>query len=58
MIVSAEVVLFAIQGALKLYAGARQAYVEATLDRPLILPLPRVEGLDDDNAFKPWKPRA
>lgn len=37
----AELVLFAIQAALKLYAGVRQAYVDSTRDRPLVLPLPR-----------------
>jgi hypothetical protein len=43
--IEAQVVLFAIQATLKLYAGARQAYVDATLDRELILPLPRAPDL-------------
>ncbi len=36
----AEVVLFAIQSAVRLGAAARQAYVDSTLARELVLPLP------------------
>ena len=46
--IEAQVVLFAIQATLKIYAGARQAYVDATLDRELVLPLPRAPDLSKD----------
>jgi hypothetical protein len=38
--VSADVILFAIQGAVKLGTQARAAYVDATARRELVLPLP------------------
>lgn len=41
---SAEVVLFAIQAGVKLYAGVRKAYVDSTRSRALLLPLPRAPG--------------
>ena len=37
---AAEIVLFAIQGALKLGTESRAAYVDATRRRDLVLPLP------------------
>ena len=45
MTANSQLVLFAIQAGLRLYAAGRKAYVEATLDRPLILPLPRGPGI-------------
>ena len=45
MIANSEVVFFAIQAGVRLYAAGRKAYVEATLDRPLLLPLPRGPGI-------------
>lgn len=41
----AQMVIFAIQAGVRLYAAGQKAYVEATLDRPLILPLPRGPGI-------------
>ena len=43
-------VLWAIQAGVRLYAAGRKAYVEATLDRPLILPLPRGPGISTASA--------
>jgi hypothetical protein len=40
MIDNVQLVLFAIQAGVRLYAAGRKSYVEATLDRPLTLPLP------------------
>ena len=48
--VSPEVVMLAIQAALQLVGSARKAYVDATLDRPLVLPLPRAPGVGWDSA--------
>lgn len=45
MVATAELVLFAIQAGVRLYAAGRKAYVEATLDRPLLLPLPSGPGI-------------
>jgi hypothetical protein len=45
MLPCAQVVLFAIQAGVRLYAAGRKCYVEATLDRPLILPLPAGPGI-------------
>lgn len=45
MVANSQLVIFAIQAGLRLYAAGRKAYVEATLDRPLILPLPRGPGI-------------
>ncbi len=47
---SPEVVLFAIQASLRLYAAGRKAYVDGTRDRALTLPLPRAPGLDTSAA--------
>jgi hypothetical protein len=49
--VEAEIVFLAIQAALKLYAGARKAYVDATFDRALILPLPRASAFGPPEAL-------
>ncbi len=43
-------VLWTIQAGVRLYAAGRKAYVEATLDRPLILPLPRGPGISAASA--------
>ncbi len=43
-------VLSAIQAGVRLYAAGRKTYVEATLDRPLILPLPRGPGISAASA--------
>ncbi|MBT8364754.1 MAG: hypothetical protein KJP23_08620 [Deltaproteobacteria bacterium] len=45
MTANSQLVLFAIQAGRRLYATGRKAYVEATLDRPLILPFPRGPGI-------------
>lgn len=45
-----EVVIFAIQAALQLYGAGRKAYVDATLGRPLVLPLPRSPAIGWDSA--------
>ena len=39
-------VLWAIQAGVRLYAAGKSAYVEATLDRPLVLPLPSGPGIN------------
>ena len=39
--VSPDLVLFGIQAALRIYAAGRQAYVDSTIGRALVLPLPR-----------------
>jgi hypothetical protein len=44
-------VLWAIQAGVRLYAAGRKAYVEATLDRALILPLPRGPGISAASAL-------
>jgi hypothetical protein len=49
--IEAEIVFFAIQAALKLYAGVRKAYVDATFDRALILPLPRASTFGPPEAL-------
>ena len=38
-------VLWAIQAGVRLYAAGKRVYVEATLDRPLVLPLPSGPGI-------------
>jgi hypothetical protein len=43
-------VLWAIQAGVRLYAAGRKTYVEATLDRPLILPLPPGPGISAASA--------
>jgi hypothetical protein len=48
-------VLWAIQAGVRLYGAGRRAYVEATLDRPLILPLPRGPGISAASAFNFFK---
>ncbi len=48
-------VLWAIQAGVRLYAAGRKAYVEATLDRPLILPLPRGPGISAASALNFFK---
>jgi hypothetical protein len=50
MSANAQVVLFAIQAGVRLYAAGRKTYVEATLDRPLILPLPSGTSIDAASA--------
>ena len=50
MVANSQFVIFAIQAGLRLYAVGRKAYVEATLDRPLILPLPRGPGISAASA--------
>jgi hypothetical protein len=50
MISNSQLVLFAIQAGIRLYAAGRKAYVEATLDRPLILPLPQGPGISAASA--------
>ena len=48
--VSPDVILFAIQGALKLGMQARAAYVDATERRDLVFPLPDFKPGDNANA--------
>ena len=48
-------VLWAIQAGVRLYGAGRRAYVEATLDRPLILPLPRGPGISAASALNFFK---
>ena len=45
MIPYAELVVFAIQAGVRLYGAGRKAFVEATLNRPLMLPLPTGPGI-------------
>jgi hypothetical protein len=47
---NAEIVLFAIQAGVKLYAGVRKAYVDSTRSRALLLPLPRAPGVTATSA--------
>jgi hypothetical protein len=49
-VVSPEVVVLAIRAALQLYGASRRAYIDGTLGRPLILPLPRAPGIDWSSA--------
>jgi hypothetical protein len=46
----AEIIMFAIQAALQLYGAGRRAYVDGTRGRTLILPLPRMDGVQLDSA--------
>lgn len=48
-------VLWAIQAGVRLYASGRKAYVEATLNRPLVLPLPRGPGINSASALNFFK---
>jgi hypothetical protein len=41
MIGTPELILFGIQAGLRIYAAGRQAYIDGTRDRAIILPLPR-----------------
>jgi len=50
MIDNVQLVLFAIQAGVRLYAAGRKSYIEATLDRPLILPLPTAPGITVESA--------
>ncbi|MGE5842841.1 MAG: hypothetical protein ACM335_11210, partial [Deltaproteobacteria bacterium] len=50
MVSSAHVVLCAVQAGVRLYAAGRRAYVEAALDRPLLLPLPAGPGITPASA--------
>ncbi len=50
MLANSDLVLFAIKAGVRLYAAGRKAYAEATLKRPLILPLPRGEGIGPESA--------
>ncbi len=47
-----EIVLFAIQAGVRLYAAGRKAYVEVVLGRPLILPLPSGPGINVASAHE------
>lgn len=51
MIANAQLVLFAIQAGIRLYAAGNKIYVEATMDRPLTLPLPSAPGITPEAAF-------
>ncbi len=44
-----QVIILAIQAALQLYGASRKAYVDGTRGRPLVLPLPRMEGVGWDS---------
>ena len=48
-------VLWAIQAGVRLYAAGEKAYVEATLDRPLVLPLPSGPGISVASAHNFFK---
>lgn len=52
MSANAQLVLFAIQAGVKLYNAGQKVYVKATLDRELVLPLPRVSIAMPRSAFK------
>lgn len=54
MVAAPELVLFGIQAALRLYAGAREAYVNDTRDRALILPLPQAPDNMTREAIAEW----
>ena len=47
---TADAVMFAIEGGLKLHGAIRKAYVDGTRGRPLVLPLPRSGGIDFTSA--------
>jgi len=55
MVANSQLVIFAIQAGVRLYAVGRKAYVEATLDRPLILPLPRGPNISSASAHMFFK---
>ena len=51
--ISTEVILFAIRAGLRLGQEARQAYIDGTKRRELILPLPKVDfGANVDSAWR------
>lgn len=52
MTATADLILFAVQGALRLGLEARQAYVDATRDRALVLPLPDCDFTADLNTAR------
>lgn len=50
MVPTPAMVMFAIQAGVRLYSAGKKAYVEATLDVPLLLPLPSAPGINPASA--------
>jgi len=51
--ISTEVILLAIQAGLRLEQEARQAYIDGTKRRELVLPLPKVDcGPNVDSSWR------
>ncbi len=50
MVANSQLIIFAIRAGLRLYAAGRKSYVEATLDRPLVLPLPQGPNINAASA--------